>query len=330
MSKETITIKNEKALLEYLYKRLSLGFTEPMTEDEYFRFINLLEERVNSDNNLERISFEREIFTDIVSKAMDILYKSGHNNASNPLLYKEINGVGVLFPTYELKPIEHGTYRMIEKPRQMAIARTLMEELTPKINLSTYDFIKFDSLDAAEKVAAFYINDIINRYIQDMVRLGVWPVEFTDADKYLFEHNLATTFNGEGTREVFINAYIHATRIVSELKDNVVNNETIMFSNNPNNTLAYANYLKMLLPEQLQFLIKYSHNPYALNDMAIDVSTRSSDAYFHAEACTYYDETGEWSNAYERNSGIIGSEHVKVMKKRLEINRLYSSFKRNW
>lgn len=317
MCKETITIKNEKALLEYLYKRLALGCTDPITENEYFRFINLFEQRVNNDNSLERISFEKESFVRIVAKAMEMLYKTGHDNTSNPLSYKEVNGVGTIHSTYELKPIEYSTYRMVEKPRQMAIARTLMTELTPKVELSTYDFIKFDSLEAAQKVASFYINDIINRYIQDMVRLGLWPSEFTDVDKYVFEQNFAQTFNGKGTKELFINAYIHATRIVSELKDSAANNETIMFSNNPNKPLAYANYLKMLSPEQLKFLIKYSHNPYALNDAAIDISTRSSDAYFNTEACTYYDENGDWSNRYERSNGIISRETVKVMQKRL-------------
>ena len=317
MCKETITIKNEKVLLEYLYKRLSLGCTEPITEDEYFRFINLLEERVNNDNSLEKVVFPKESFTKVVSKALVMLRESDHNNISNPLLYEEVNGVGMVTPTYGLKPIEYGIYRMIEQPRQIAIARTLMEELTPKINLSSYDFIKFDSLEAAEKVASFYINDIIDRYIQEMVRLGVWPAELTDVDKYIFEQNFAKTFNGQGTKEAFINAYIHATRIVSELKDNVENNETIMFSNNPINCLAYANYLKMLSPEQLQFLIKYSHKPYALHDVAIDISTGSADAYFSAESCTYYDENGDWSNQYERNNGTVSSESVKVMQKRL-------------
>jgi len=317
MSKETITIKNEKALLEYLYKRLSLGCTDPITADEYFRFINLFEERVNSDNSLEKILFERESFTDIVSKAMIMLEKYGCNNKCNPLSYKWTNGADAIYPTYDLKQIEYGVYRMVEQPRQMSIARTLMEELTPKINLSIYDFIKFDSSEAAQKVAAFYINDIVNRYIQDKIKMGLWPAEFTDVDKYIFEENFAQTFNGLGTKEAFINAYIHATRIVSELKDNAHPNETLMFSNNPNNSLAYANFLKMFSPEQLQFLIKYSHNPYALNDAAIDIYTESSDARFYTEACTYYDENGDWSNQYERNSGVIVGESVKVMKKRL-------------
>lgn len=317
MSKETITIKNEKALLEYLYKRLSLGCTEPITEDEYFRFINLLEERVNVDDSLEKVTFPKESFTKILSKAMVMLQLYSGNKDVNPIMYREIDGVDAIYPTYDLKPIEYGVYKMVEQPRQMAIARTLMEELTPKIELSTYDFIKFDSLEAAQKVVAFYINDIINRYIQDMVRLGVWPAEFTDVDKYIFEQNFSKTFNGKGTKEAFINAYIHATRIVSELKDNAHNNETIIFSNNPRNCLAYANYIKMLSPEQLQFLIKYSHKPYALNDAAIDIYTESSDARFYAEACTYYDENGDWSNQYERHSGAIGSETVKVMKKRI-------------
>ena len=318
MSKETITIKNERALLEYLYKRLSLGCTDPITEDEYFRFINLLEERVNSDNSLERVLFEKESFDDIVSKAMVMLELYSCNNKSNPLSYKWINGVRALYPTYELKPAEYSVYRMIEQSRQTIIARALMEELTPKINLSTYDFIRFDSLDAAEKVASFYINDIINRYIQNVIRLGYWPSNFTDADKYIFGQNFAQTFNGNGTKEAFINAYIHATRIVSELKDNASNNETIMFSNNPNNALAYANYLKMLSPKQLQFLIQYSHKPYALNDASIYVSTKGSDACFNSVACTYYDESGDWSNHYERNAGIIDKEPVKIMQKRLE------------
>ena len=40
MSKEIIRIKNEKALLEYLYRMLSLGYTDGITENEYFNFIN--------------------------------------------------------------------------------------------------------------------------------------------------------------------------------------------------------------------------------------------------------------------------------------------------
>lgn len=317
MSKETITIKNEKALLEYLYKRLSLGYTDPITEDEYFRFINSLEEKINSDNSLERVSFEKESFTTTVEKTIAMILKNSCNNTNNQLLYKEVNGDGILFPTYTLKPIEYGVYRMIEEPRQMSIARTLMEELTPKINLSTYDFIKFDSLEAGEKVASFYINDIVNRYIKEKIRLGVWPPEFTDADKYIFEQNFSQTFNGLGTKEAFLNAYIHATRIVSELKDNAMDNETIMFSNNPNKVLAYANYLKMFSPEQLKFMISYSHKPYALNDAAIEASMDSKRVYFQSIACASCDEEGYWADAYDKKEYDVVEESVKVMKKRL-------------
>jgi len=315
MSKETIIIKNEKALLEYLYKRLSLGCTDPITESEYFRFINLLEERVNSDTSLEKVSFEQETFSTIVEKAMVILDKSRCNNGKQAILYSDVTGK--VFPTYNLTPLEYGEYRMIEQTKQITIARNLMEELTPKVEFSKYEWKKFDSLEAAQKVASFFINDLIDRYIKEMIRLGFWPSEFTNPDRYIFWQNFAQTFDGEGTKEAFINAYIHATRVVSKIKDDTTPKALVRFSNNPNNSLAYANYLKMLLPAQLKFLTDYSHKPYALNDAEINVITEGSQAAYNSIACIYYDENGDWSNTYERNDGIIDEEPVKIMQKRL-------------
>ena len=310
MIKEIRKIENEKALLEYLYKRLMLGNTDSIKEEEYLNFISLLEERINS-SSLERIEFERESFSSIFEKVLNILNPSLE---VTPLIYSDTKGI---VPTYELTKISYSDYRMFEGIRENFIIGKLIEEITPKIELSTYDWIKFDSIEASQKISSFYIQELAQRYMKEMVTLGCFPIKDMDVDKYIFEQDLGKFFNSPGTKDTFIKAYIHSTKIISEMLDGLKNNEKVIFSNNPTKVLAYANYLKMILPEELKFLTRYNHKPYALNNPEIDITCSGSHVSYESVTCVSFDETGEWSDAYERESGTIDEECVKVMQKRL-------------
>ena len=132
MTKEIIRIKNEKVLLEYLYKMLSLGYTDGITAAEYFKFLNNLQERVNSDDSIfaKRIELEYESFEKTVERAMNVLEKSVQR-PKQPLLYKYVNGSGIVLPTYDLPKIETSEYRIFTCPRQIKITKDLLETLKP-------------------------------------------------------------------------------------------------------------------------------------------------------------------------------------------------------
>ena len=316
MTKEIIRIKNEKALLEYLYRMLSLGYTDGITEQEYFNFIHTLEERVNSDDSIfaKKIELEYESFETVVEKAMNVLEKSVQR-PKQPLLYKEINGNGIVVPTYDLTKIDSSEYKLFTYPKQMKITSDLLGEIIPKVSLSDYDFIRFENLEGAKKVASFYISEIAYRYIASKLNKNIIEAKSMDVENLVFgkEKDLLEP----GINELFVKAYIHAVKIVSKLKDEEASRETITFSNNPDKPLAHANYLKMVLPEEIKELSKFSHKTYALNDPEIIVKTVGEFAKYESIACTQSDETGEWSDTYERENGEITEEHVKIMEKRI-------------
>jgi len=316
MTKEIIRIKNERVLLEYLYKMLSLGYTNGITEEEYFNFIDTLEQRVNSDDSIfaKRIELEYESFETVVEKAMKVLEKSC-KSPKQPLLYKEIDGTKMIMPTYDLGKIETSEYKLFTYPKQIKIEKDLFDEIIPKVTLSDYDFIKFENLEGAKKVSAFYISEIAYRYVASKLNQNINVVKSMNIDKYLFgnsEQLLEPNIN-----ELFIKAYIHATKIVSKLKDEESIRETIIFSNNPDKPLAHANYLKMVLPEEIKLLSKFSHKTYALNDSEITVKTIREYAKYESSTCIYSDELGYWSDAYVRENGEITDEYVKIMEKRI-------------
>lgn len=316
MSKEVIRIKNEKVLLEYLYKMLSLGYTDGITAAQFFKFLNTLEERVNSDDSIfaKKVELEYESFETVVEKAMKVLEKSC-KKPKQPLLYKEVDGSGIIIPTYDLGKIDSSEYKLFNYPRQIKIEKDLLEEIIPKITLSDYDFIRFENLEGAKKVAAFYIGEIAYRYVSSKLKEDINVVKTMNIDKYLF--GKPEDMLEPGINELFVKAYIHAIKIVSQLKDDEAKRETIILSNNPDKPLAHANFLKMVLPEEIRMLSNFSHKPYALNDPAIDVKTYREYAKYESSTCISSDETGQWSDVYERENGEITEGHVKIMEKRI-------------
>jgi len=316
MSKEIIRIKNEKALLEYLYKMLSLGYTDGITEREYFNFINTLEQKINSDNSIfaKRIELEYESFETTVEKAIKVLEKSC-KRPKQPLLYKEVDGTKIIVPTYDLEKISESEYKLFNYPRQVKIEKDLFDEIIPRVDLSEYEFIRFENLEGAKKVAAFYIGEIAYRYVASRLKENINVVKGLNIDKYLFGN--PEEILESGIKELFVKAYIHATKIVAQLKNEESIKETIIFSNNQNKPLAHANYLKMVLPEEIKELSKFSHKTYVLNNSEITVKTIGEFAEYESITCIASDENGEWSDTYERENGEITEEYVKVMEKRI-------------
>ena len=316
MSKEIIRIKNEKVLLEYLYKMLSLGYTDGITEQEYFNFVNTLEKRINSDNSMfaKKIMLEYESFETVVAKAMKVVEKSC-KGLKQPLLYKEVDGSRIIVPTYDLERIDTSEYKSFVYPQQIKITKDLLEEIIPKVTLSNYDFIRFENLDGAKKVSAFYIGEIAYRYLSMKLRENINVVKTMNIDKCIF--GKPEEVLEPGIKELFVKAYMHATKTVAQLKDEAALRETIIFSNNPDKPLAHANYLKMLLPEEIKELSSIYHKSYALNDSEITVKTLGEYAKYESITCVASDENGEWSDVYERENGEITEDYVKIMEKRI-------------
>jgi len=321
-----IVIEHERALIEYLYERLNKGITNGVTSEEYFEFINALVEKINSSESEFAITakIENESFSDIAEKAKEItkiqhwkdeIWQDGYGIDFSSTEF----GKGIIYPNYDLVKKSWNDYKLFRSlgyPQQ--ITRDFLEKTIEAPNLSSYSLkqVSDKNFQVSKKIAALYVNELIKRYIKTRVEKKYWPIQCRDIDKYIFDRNIAALIDEKGTAETFKIAYLQAIRVIAEMKESN-SSEYIMFSNNEANVLAYANYLKMIAPKQLEFLRSYEYNQYELHNASIDITTYGDVAEFKTSACNDYDPYGGWSDTYNHESGVINDGPVLVMEKRI-------------
>lgn len=315
MSKTTVTIEQEKVLLKYLYSMLEEGITTGITEKEYFKFINILVDKINSESkNSEYIIptiINKESFSEIAQKLSTTLTK---DNGKQGILYKETNNGGIILPTYDLEKsrykdcsIENINHRILDD---------LLKSIIKKPKLSSYPLenTSKENLENATKIAAVYVNEVIRRYVTSRIENNRWPAQCSDIDQYIFQKDIAKYIDEQGTIHNLKQAYIQAIRVVCELQDKSTTDDIIKFSNNKNNFLAYANYIKFFTPEELSFLKEFSHNKYILNDASIDLCIDEDQVKYKTSTPILLESYGK---GYKNNEGIVDNTPGKVMKKRL-------------
>jgi hypothetical protein len=304
--------------LEYLYARLDKGITVGISEKNYYDFLNTLVEKINTDNSdySIRVISPNESFSTILEKVIKKT-KGKYDNGVSGLDFKG----GVIYPNYNLRTLDWNDYKLF---RSHGKARSLKDETishfvqTPK--LSTYSLIgsSDENFELAKKISSYFINDLIERYLKSRIESGHWPTQCRNANEFVFNRNIGKSIDETGTKENFEIAYYQAIRVIAELLEKrQSNNERVEFSNNDAYCLAYSNYLKILVPEILSFLLPYRYSQYQLRNANINVSVLSNEAKFKNSECVFSDPYSEWSDDYKSTDGVINDGPVLVMEKRI-------------
>ncbi|MDD2518529.1 MAG: hypothetical protein PHG18_01410, partial [Bacilli bacterium] len=298
--------------------RLNKGITEGITEEDYNSFLNTLIEIINSDKSdyALRINPPVETFSNIAEKAMQKTVSS-YDKKINGLKFEK----GTLYPNYNLRILDWSDYKLFRGyGRGQDLMKKTLDEYIKVPNLSDYSLNKSndENFEISKKIAAYFINDLVERYLKSRIENGNWPKQCNNSDEFIFEKNIGKVINEQGTKENFEKAYYQAIRVITELLENRdFSNDKLIISNNSKMCLAYANYLKMIVPETLSFLLQYRYNEYKLRNARIEVTVENNQAKFETSECVFSDPYGEWSDDYSQKKGIINDIPVKVMEKRI-------------
>lgn len=314
---DVIIVKPENILAQYFRTLLENGITQGITVRMYNELVDELVRRINSDTSeyCQKIKVERTSFKNIVQEVNERLWSRA---VSIKLKNTTVNGKKTLIalPTYELKRWGYDKFKTGLYGRQEDFLEEIMKEkMKSQFITPGKKFISKRS-DIAKKVASFFVNDLIERYVKSQINEGHWPSQCGDIDKYIFDRDIGKYIDVNGTAEIFKMAYLHAIDGVDLLLENN-KKEAIQISNDPYYMLAHANFLKLIMKEELAFLKQYIHHEYTLNDSTLIVTISSSEVLFKSNTCTFSDPYEEWSDEYETNKGTIGMKSVEIMEKRI-------------
>lgn len=201
--------------------------------------------------------------------------------------------------------------------REIYLFEWLLNKKIPSFTLCDYqlEHASKKNLSHAKKVSAFYMNDLIERYIKYKISYGKWPNQCENIDEYIFKRNIAPLIDEKGTAETFKIAYLNAIKVVCQSLETKKNNDSLLFSNNEQNLLAHANFLKFVLPEQLQFLKMFKYNPLQAYNSSMDIQVLKQSVLFDSA----YNRSSPYQGLpyFVRNNGIIDENTVKIMEKRI-------------
>lgn len=303
------------------YEEISSGFVNAMSSEERYNTINII---------------GKESFFNIV----DSINKSNHNIEPAIKLHtvEGKEGINTLArPWYGLKYDrldefwkENTISRMYPRHREMfskilmstfesEFAKQELDDMIKKYALFRDILIEDESpkkYQMSKNVAGFLVEDLIKRYVESKIKEGKWPSQCKDIDKYIFERDIASAIDESGTCELFRKLYIHTINTICRLLKQS-GKQVIKISNNSYNMLAHANYLKILIPEELKFLHKYVHNPYEEKDKSFVITINQDNATYSGCACVDSDPYGEWSDTYEYYDGNVSNEFASIMEKRI-------------
>lgn len=321
--KEIINVKSESILAQYFKALLKNGITIGITEKMYNDFVDEFVSKVNTDDSefarniiIESYSFENIV--KIVNTMNKPYFSSVEVIRLETIISSDNKKTLIAFPTYDLKEWNYELYKLGLFGRQQKIFEGIMKSKIESYFPTSNVKIISERLDVAKKVASFFINDLIERYVKFRISKGYWPSQCKDIDKYIFDRDIGKYIDESGTAETFKKLYLHAINVVSLLLEDK-KTDTIKISNDPYNMLAHANFLKFIMPEKFSFLKQYIHNKYEERDAAITVTISQNKVEFTSSACVFSDPYGEWSNEYKNERGDIGNKSVEIMEKRIGI-----------
>lgn len=316
MGEKNIIIENERAILEILNFKLKNGITTGISENDYDAFIELLIYGIKKDEyeKNKKIIYEKKPFKELCDNVDKKIRPSYKNNVLYVTYQK-----GIIKPTYDLKLPEWREYYLFEDTyslRNRLVEKSLKNFIKVDFSSSKTSLIKVENekLNLAEKVGAFFVNDLITRYIKNSIEKKRWPSQCSDADKYIFDRDIASLIDEKGTKKTFKFAYYQAIRVIVEM---MKKNNEIRLSNDDSNVLAYANFLKMLAPYDLRFLKEYKYDKYEMHNASIEVTIKENEAKLKTYTCADCDPYDDFGDSYTSEDMIINNNPVQVMKKRI-------------
>ena len=313
MEERIFKIEQDKLLLNILYDILSRGVTKGITEKQYFNILNKTVAALKKDKlfRLYEIKIEEGDIQEIVKCIND---KNRYREAG--LILKKQGNNTIILPTYDFRKSEYNEDSLGWYPRQEDIFDDVVKKIIPSYKGSS---IKLSSvsppkLDLAKKVAAFFINDTIERYVDSEIEEGSWPKQCKDIDEYIFKRDIASVIDAKGKRKVFKRAYIEAVNVMCEI---IKSPKTeVIISNDKSHLLGYANFLKMFHASGLQFLASYDYKSSRLYNPSMDVQVFNNVAICKKTICTYFDPYDDSDEFKNENAKILQKE-VEIMEKRI-------------
>ena len=312
---QIIVVKHERLLVNLFYYLLSKGITKPVTEKQYFSIVNETLKKINqSKSNLVPAIYkvEDESFEDIVAKAT-LLERCTRKGIE---IYK-YRGYLAARPTYDLsRPSFWQDVRVNWYPKQQDIFHSVIDSKIHQITSRKVQMqsVSEEQLNLAKKVAAVFVNDIVKKYVDRAVENKRWPSQCKDVDEYIFNRNIASYIDEQGTAEIFCKLYNHAIQVVCNLIRE--NKGSFQISNKEQDALAFANFLRFFDLEELKPFISLKYICDKKNDLGIRCTVSNGEAICFSIKCTYIDEL-DGENAYKSNTWEVSETEVAIMEKRL-------------
>jgi len=316
MENKTVTVNLENIFIRYFYALLKEGDTSGVSEEEFESLINTIKVHVEQYGKYT-IDIKEERFEKIVNRVNYI-----HSKIQKVISIKNINGKLIAMPTYNLSELDR--YCCYEtglwSRHNDLITRLAKNRANTNISCLGIDDLQYyprEIINISKKVAAVYVNDIIERYVRQRIEAEYWPSQCRDIDKYIFERDIAKYIDENGTASVFKQLYLHAIITICEILKTSKDKDLIKFSNSEIDMLAFANFKKIFQPEQFSFLRNFKYNSYQLKNKRITLTIIAENVSFASSYCSFSDPYGEWSDEYVYNKGIVDNSQVEIMEKRI-------------
>lgn len=192
---------------------------------------------------------------------------------------------------------------------------TFFRHLIEEENSKRYQMVK--------NVAGLIVDDLIHRYVESNIKDRKWPKQCKDIDKYIFTRDIGSAIDEYGIRELFIKLYIHSINVICKLLKES-KSQVIELSNNTYFMLAHANYLKILMPQELQFLRKYVrignniYNSYYSREESFVIEINQDNAVLTGNICIDSYKYGYLSYTYKYyKNDNVSDEFSSIMEKRI-------------
>lgn len=310
-----IEIQHERLLIEMFNYLLSKGITKEVTEKQYFSIVEKTIRRINNDKEAYalHVTIQDDCFANIVGKVNDIC------SYENP---------GISLRLYRNQLIAKATYHFLEKrsyniirigwsTKQADIYHEVIDEtIKPNKERTTTRGNKQTDKEIAKKVAAKYINELIQKYVRARIKEGRWPNQCSDVDKYIFGRDIATCIDEPGTAQLFKRLYARTIQVVLNILKEQGNR--VQFSNCDKDKLAYANYLRFLNEDEFGFLLPFKYNDSKLHDKYIKCKVTNGNVFCVSVECIYISAFDDDDDTYQRKTEIVSNEEVEIMQKRIE------------
>lgn len=319
MKKEIVKIKPEQMLLKYLFARLKNGITDGITEEDFFAFLDCTVKDVNEDKSeyANQVFYESDSYSAIAEKAREMTSRQYN---------KDIKGLdiraGIVYPNYNLVERENDrwdSHSLFDYGRGSSVLASTLGKFVKQPVLSNYSCadVSDKNFELAKMIAAYYVNDLIVRHISKKKEDNYWPTQCRDIDEYIFKRDIGSVIDMQ-TKQDYTLVYYQAIRVITEmLEKRISNDEKLILSNDANNLLAYSNFLKMVLPREVNFLKPYVYYSSQLRNAKMNVSAIANEAYFDSCECVFSDPYGDWSDDFSEKKGKLNDEPVLIMERRI-------------